>query len=66
MGKDRSADRRERMRVVGVERNAQWQKKSYSEQIDALLGRRGDSKKQVRKIRKKMTLKQMKANEIEV
>jgi hypothetical protein len=54
------------MRVVGVERNAQWQKKSYSEQIDALLGRRGDSKKQVRKIRKKMTLKQMKANEIEV
>ena len=54
MPSDRSQDRRDRLHQEGNDRNESWRSLSYKQQLKQLKKRRGESKKQVARIKKLM------------
>jgi hypothetical protein len=52
---DRSPERRATLRAEGDERNDRWRAMTPARQLEALQGRRGDSKKQITEIEKRVS-----------
>jgi len=51
---DRSQEHRDQLRQEGNDRNESWRSLSYKQQLKQLKKRRGESKKQVARIKKLM------------
>jgi hypothetical protein len=52
---NRSPEHRAMLRSEGDERNDRWRAMAPARQLEALKGRRGESKKQIAKINKRMS-----------
>ena len=54
MPSDRSQERRDQLRQEGNDRNESWRSLSHKQQLKKLKKRRGESKKQIARIKKRM------------